>query len=537
MSEQYKEDARIDRERFHRLLLDSATDAIMVSKVQSRDDVGFYIEANKYACKLSGFSRAELMTKAPEDLFLPMEGRGLTVQDFGLENRNVVEVALLRKDGRRLPVEVSSHLVTIDGESFVISVARDISQHKRVEKQLRKAKEAAEAANRAKSEFLTNMSHELRTPLNGVIGMVDLLIRSQLGTEQQQYAEVIKNSGEALMALLDDLLDYSKVESGQIYLVNFPFILRHEVQQVVDRLRPLAKDQQLEFEFEIDSDLPDRLLGDPVRVKQVLSKLVGNAIKFTPSGRVRVEISSDSSPAGCDSVADLHDTQDQNIDIDEVGEKAWVRFSVRDTGIGIPAERLKDIFYQFTQVDSSPTRSYGGTGIGLAIANKLVSLMGGRLQVESQVNQGSTFSALIPFYPDPIQRKGYSGKSVLVVEDDPVNQQVLVAMLKRMGLEAQLAYNGQEAVSKVLDNDYSLVLMDLHMPGMNGLDAARAIRLKEQDQRNTVIIATTACVLDEDRRVCIEAGMNDFVSKPFTGKQLEEVLRRWMDVKPFDGSG
>jgi signal transduction histidine kinase/ActR/RegA family two-component response regulator len=389
---------------------------------------------------------------------------------------------------------------------------------------VRDARRVAEKANSAKSQFLANMSHEIRTPLNGIVAMTEVLGRSGLTPEQRDIAAVILNSSESLMTIVNDILDFSKIEAGGMSIEQIAFDVRATVEDAVRLFTPRAQQKGLEIACRIATDVPRMIVGDPVRIRQVLMNLLSNAIKFTETGGVGVELARGGNP--------------------EQGPA--LLFRVVDTGMGIPAAASGKLFRAFTQADSTTTRKFGGTGLGLAISLRLVTLMGGSIGLESEPNEGSVFWFIIPapamerveqLEPASVSLPAPAGSPpamaesdwrILIVEDNPVNQIVAARALRTLGYSPDIASSGEAALDVLLQRPFDLILMDCQMPGMDGYQTAAEIRRREAGRHRTPIVAMTANNVDGDRERCVAAGMDDYLSKPFRMAALERALRRWL---------
>jgi PAS domain S-box-containing protein len=441
---------------------------------------------------------------------------GVTIEDELLE----IEAF---DNKRRIILNYTAPVVGDDGEMLgAIIVNNDITELKKTEMELIKAKEAAEAANAAKSEFLANMSHEIRTPMNAIIGFTDLLMESEMSDIQRHYAQIVQKSGETLLDLIEDVLDISKIDAGKLELERLDFDLLNLLKNFIDTMGLRAQLKGLELSYNLEENVPLLLRGDPSRLTQILTNLTGNAIKFTSEGKVMIHVSVESQ--NCDNVM-LH-------------------FSVNDTGIGIPEDKIDLIFEKFTQADASNSRRFGGSGLGLAISKQLVKMMDGNIGVISKVGEGSEFWFTVQLEKQPkakwveksekedLIQSNNKVLKVLLVEDDMLNQEVAQSMLINLKFDVDAVNNGREAIKALETQPYDLVLMDIQMPEMDGLQVVKIIRSPESKviNKDIPIIALTAHAIKGDRERFIKAGMDDYISKPITLKAVGELLDKWNNI-------
>ena len=400
------------------------------------------------------------------------------------------------------------------------SLKDEIQHGKQIEAELKQAKEKAEQMSHAKGEFLANMSHEIRTPMNGVIGTLQLLEDTNLNAEQKEFVETAHKSADALLAILNDILDLSKIEAGKLSFENIAFNFKQIIKDIVILYSLKSEQQGVLLVQQIDESMPEYLMGDPTRLRQVIVNLVSNALKFTRQGQVKVSL-------------DVVKKQAGSVDI---------KVTVSDTGIGISQAAQETLFNAFTQADGSTTRKYGGTGLGLAIVSQLVDMMGGSLGVDSVEGEGSAFWFTANLQntdeiPETAAEAATGDGSfqlnakILLVEDNPINQMVAQKMLEKIGLKATLANNGIEALKLLKEQVFDLVLMDCQMPEMDGFDATREIRkldIKALNQQPVPVVAMTANVMSGDRERCLEVGMDDYIGKPVQRDKLESVLGKWL---------
>ena len=474
--------------------------------------------ANHEFEELTGYSRSQIEGKkswtefiVPEDLDM-MTSRHRRRRETGEKVPSRYEFRLKNRRGEIKNILLNADLIPSTKKS--VASLTDITDRKLAELELIRAKTAAEAATKAKSEFLANMSHEIRTPLNAVIGMTDLLLDESLSAEQQDCVQTIHRSGEALLSILNDILDISKIEAGKIELEHIPFDLQGCIKESLGIVAFSAKEKGLKTSVHVDEGVPQVVNGDAARLRQILVNLLNNAVKFTKDGDIQIDVSCRKS-THCD-----HE----------------IHFAVKDTGIGIPQDKMNRLFKSFSQVDTSTARRYGGTGLGLAISKRLVELMGGRIWAESRVGSGSTFHFTIHVQDatgmqmdDALQplAEDHDGKqaidlSILVAEDNGINQTVILRMLKKLGYRADVANNGLDVLEALEKKAYDIILMDIQMPDMDGLEATKEIRARWP--HGPRIIAMTASALAGDKEKCLAAGMNGYLRKPAKIAELKAAL-------------
>lgn len=514
-AEQKKLDQRLRDQQFYtRSLIESNIDALMTT-----DPSGIITDVNKQMEALTGCTRDELIGAPFKSYFTDPEraeaGIKLVLSEKKVTDYELTACAL---DGKQTVVSYNATTFYDRGRTLqgVFAAARDVTEQKRVEAELQQAKAVAETASQTKSDFLASMSHEIRTPLNAIIGIADLLAKTPLSPEQNKYVQIFRRAGDSLLNLINDILDLSRVETAQLELERTGFSLSDLVEKVREVVAVRAQEKGLALVCEVAADVPNGLMGDPTRLRQVLLNLLGNAIKFTESGEVALRVTADADSA-----------------------VPTLRFVISDTGIGIPGEKLDAVFERFTQADSSTTRRYGGSGLGLTISKQLVQLMGGAIQVESSVGKGSVFSFTVPLeiWEGAAQRTSapvgagpdqpLPALNILLVEDSPDNRTITMAYLRDTPYRVEIAENGAVACEKFTAGRYDLVLMDRQMPVMDGLTATRAIRAWEVTNQHppTPIIALTASALKGDQEKCLAAGCTAYLTKPIKEEVLLQAIR------------
>ncbi len=521
-------------EQFFRAVFSNAMIGIATNSMAD----GRFIEANDRFCAMTGYDKAELGRFSFFDLAHPDEYSLNRSQIHALCHGNVQQLSSLqrryrRKDGSVRWAQIGITLIHDCMGDYTITVALDVTERRQAEEELLAAKQAADAASRAKGDFLANMSHEIRTPMNTIIGMTQLALQAELCSKPRNYLEKVQRSAQLLLGIINDILDFSKIEAGKLVIEAIEFRLDQVLAHLSDATLMKVQEKGLSLSTRIATDVPVGLIGDPLRLSQILLNLVGNAVKFTERGEIAVTVER----------------------LCAESDAVLLRFAVQDTGVGLNPEQQAGLFNPFTQADSSTTRRYGGTGLGLAIAKRLTELMGGRIGVDSRYGEGSTFwftvrlgwwSAAAPessrqgaagghslALPDPSTAippavAGLQGVRLLLVEDNEINQELAIDILQGAGIVVRAVGNGAEALALLARESFDGILMDCQMPVMDGYEATRRIRA---DQRlvGLPIIAMTASVMSGDRAQCLAAGMNDHVSKPIDVGELFTSLLRWIN--------
>ncbi|MGE5318570.1 MAG: response regulator [Hyphomicrobiaceae bacterium] len=499
----------------YQTLFETNSDAVVIL-----DENGF-TDCNPATLTLFGMDSVAAFLDTPiSQLGAATQANGMSAHDYARQAirqaRNtghaVMEWLGRRPDGTVFSAEIALHAMELEGEPVIQAIMRDVSERRAAEAAKEAAREAALQMAHAKSQFVANVSHEIRTPMHGILGMSGLLLKTPLDGRQREYVSTLRSSAESLLTIINDILEFSKIEAGKLTIEKVAFSPVALMQGVADLFQARALEKNLHLTLTLPDQTPAALLGDPTRIRQILLNLVDNAIKFTDQGEVELRARFEPDPEG-------------------IG----CQFRVRDSGIGMSEETQARLFQAFSQADASTTRRYGGTGLGLAVSSQLAELMGGQLTVVSEQGKGSTFTlslllhaTTLPLAELPAQTVAQLRGRILVVEDHPVNQKVLSHQLREMGLQYAVAASGTEALDLLSAEDFDLVLMDWQMPEMDGLEATRRIRRLRTGTRHVPIIALTANANAGFRETCLAAGANDYLSKPYTEAALAALLMQWL---------
>jgi len=505
----------IERQKYQ-TLFETNSDAVVIL-----DDQGF-TDCNPATLSLFGVDSVATFLNIPiSKLGTPVQVSGMTAYDHAkhsineakIQGHSVMDWQGRRLDGSLFSAEIALHAMQLEGKPVIQAIMRDVSERRAAEAAKEAAREAALQMAHAKSQFIANVSHEIRTPMHGILGMSGLLLKTPLDGRQREYVSTLKSSAESLLTIINDILDFSKIDAGKLTIEEVAFSAASLAQSVVALFQARALEKNLQLTLSLPDNPPAALLGDPTRIRQILLNLVDNAIKFTQQGEVELRASFETLKDGIS-----------------------CQFSVRDSGIGMSTETQTRLFQAFSQADSSTTRRYGGTGLGLAVSCQLAELMGGQITVESTLGKGSCFTLLLLLPPTTLPLAESSTQQpviqlqgrILMVEDHPVNQKVLAHQLREIGLQYAVAASGTQALDMLATDDFDLVLMDWQMPEMDGLEATRQIRGLPTDTRHIPIIALTANANAGFREACLTAGANDYMSKPYTEAALAALLTQWL---------
>lgn len=486
---------------------------------------GTVIHANESFCEMSGFSFEELLGKDGGDILLDdFERERMKVRNASrIEGEeDVYELRVFNKEKEtRYWLVSAAPLLGDDGNIHgSIGIHWDITHLKEMEFELKDSKRKAEESSKAKAMFLANMSHEIRTPLNGIVGMAEQLAQSQLDADQRYFTDIMRSASSTLLSIINDVLDISKIESGKFSIETISFNLNETIKQTLSIFAEKAKQTGISLDIDLMDDRGVRHLGDPHRLSQVLFNIVGNAIKFTQAGYVRVT---------------------SNLARGE-NDICFVSFSIEDTGVGMDMAYLAKVFEAFSQEDSSITRKFGGSGLGLSIARSIVQIMGGTIQIESEKGKGTRVDINIPMRISNEKtkqeivemtdlQKSLKGLRVLAVEDNELNRMVLQVILKKCEVTVSIAHNGQEAIDLIQEKEFDIVLMDVQMPIIDGLEATKYIR--DELKLTTPIIGLSANAMREEVDICKQAGMNDYLVKPYSERALVEVMKKWSSEEKY----
>jgi len=503
-------------------LLDYTFDACLICK---QSDTGLStLFANQTFYSLTEQSEKDVIGFPPQLTANKSSADNIYVEILNNFNENRTyekECSGINRSGNPFWAIVRSFPVEESGGKFCIILIKDITIRRKRENELTKAVKSVEESKVVKDKFLANMSHEMRTPLNGILGMSQLLEGTSLDSEQREFVEELRHSAENLLAIVNDILEFNFLKSTKFKLEKRKFSLRKQLNSLVETIKGRADEKGLKLELAVSEKMPETLVGDSVRLAQILMNVVGNSIKFTNEGSITIFVRTLESENG----------------------RVPVEFKVKDTGIGIPESMVSDIFETFNQASKSTSYKYGGTGIGLSIVKQVVGHMDGRINVESEIGKGTTITVILPFgMPESVPEfkstdqsdsageiEQYPGYRVLIADDYPLNRRIVKGMMKKFGVEVDEAEDGTEAIEMSDKHDYSAIFMDVHMPEMGGLEATRKIREREKASgKHTPIIAVTASVLDRDIEECNNAGMDGFMAKPFTYNEIYQKFKQYV---------
>ena len=510
-----------------RKIIDASLDAII-----NIDADGNVIAWSDQATKIFGYTREETIGKNMGDFIVPPQHR--EAHERGMKHflktgegpvlNNRIEITGFDKSGREFPIELSISPIKMDGKYFFSGFIRDITERKQAEQDLISAKQTAEQAQLAEQQFLANMSHEIRTPMNAVIGMTHLLYETSPTDAQKEYLDSLRFSADSLMGIISNILDLSKIEANELEFEQRTFNLVELLKSLQQTFQFKVREKPISVVLDVDPKIKNHLIGDSVRLNQILTNLLGNASKFTTKGTIGVK-------------AKL---------VAATGGQYILQFQVHDTGIGIDTDNIDKIFENFKQADVKITRKFGGTGLGLTIVKQLVELQGGSIEVESTKDQGSIFNIILPFKDSGVLQTEVSIKEdsehqisealkeikLLVVEDNPMNQKLIVKILELWDCPFEIASNGYIALEKSMQEKFDIILMDIHMPDIDGCETTREIRANaDNPNQSTTIIALTAAALLDEKNRALDSGMDDFLTKPFSPKQLKMHLGKWLNIE------
>ena len=503
-------------------LLNQTFDALLVSKLRGSDLKTVF--ANQTFYSISGLDEKDVIGSRPRITASSISANNLydsILTNYKNDSLFEAECTCLNKTGSPFWAIIKSFPLNADGEKFCVTILKEITIRKKRENELKRALKEAESSKIVKDKFLANMSHEMRTPLNGILGMTQLLESKELDKENSDYVEEIKLSAENLLAIVNDILEFNFLKSTHFKLENRKFNIRKLLHQVVDNVRDKTEEKGLGLELVISENVPDYLVGDSVRFSQIVMNILSNSIKFTKEGKIAIFVTNR----------------------DSKNDKIPIELKIKDTGIGISESMIENIFESFSQASKSTSYKFGGTGLGLSLVKQLVGYMDGNVDVESTEGEGTSVFLQIPFYlPEKAdgfktlksstadsKRESFSGHKILIVDDYTVNRRIVKGMMKKLGVSADEAEDGTTALEMVDQNHYSAIFMDVHMPGMGGLEATKRIREHEEESKRDVpIIAITASVLDRDIEECKQAGMDGFIAKPFTYDELYNRFKEFI---------